>query len=225
MPSSPAELLQLPFLFIASAHASLLAQEAGHELEARKTLEQGRAKMSRQVHNTFTEVASYCSDLAALVDALPVGAIMLDAQGQVRLCNDIAEEALDIESCQVINAELGQHPRLAFLKPYLDQASQEPMLDFMTIQVPDASGHGYPMGLGVYPVLGEDHAQRGVLIMLIPQGYRDSLKAAPQRRGLAQAVVDASFSPSASVPVQSSMPVLVPLPVELSLAGAGIKFG
>ena len=116
--NQPEQLLQLPFLFISCVHSSLLAQEASGELSARRTLEGDKHRLSRHMNSTFAEIAHYCKDMSALVDALPFGAIMLDAEGKVRVCNDIAEEVLGMDAGSILDGRLEAHPRLALLKPY-----------------------------------------------------------------------------------------------------------
>jgi PAS domain-containing protein len=175
--SESQQLLQLPFLFISSLHATLLAQEATKEVSARQILQADKSRISRQMNSTFAEIAHYCKDMSALVDALPFGAIMLDAENKIRVCNDIAEEVLGMDAASLLAETMDSHPRLALLKPYLEKAVNEPLCDFLSLEFPSEEGGSWNLNLGVYPVREGDDT-RGLLMVLIPQGYGDRLKEA-----------------------------------------------
>jgi len=175
--NQPEQLLQLPFLFISCVHSSLLAQEASSELDARRVLSADKSRLSRQMNSSFAEIAHYCKDMSALVDALPFGAIMIDGGAKLRICNDIAEEVLGLDSGAVLGESLDGHPRLALLKPFLEKAVNEPLSDFMRVEFPEENGGSWNLNLGVYPVQ-EGGESRGLLLVLIPEGYDESLKAA-----------------------------------------------
>jgi PAS domain-containing protein len=175
--AGPLGVLVLPFLFIASAHASLLAQESDQEVEARQQLVQGKRQLSKHLNNTFMEIARTCKDLTALVDALPLGTLMLDESGRVRVMNDIAAELLEANRSEVLTQTLPE-AKLAYLEPYVANAFSEPATDLITVQLQPSSGKPFPVGLGVYPIFDADHLDRGLLVLLVPEGVREEVSLA-----------------------------------------------
>jgi PAS domain-containing protein len=217
--SQPGQLLQLPFLFITSMHSTLLAQEAASDVSARQVLQADKSRLSRHMNDTFSEIAHYCKDMSALVDALPFGAIMLDADAKMRVCNDIAEEVLGIDSANLLAGTLDGHARLKLLKPYLEKAAAEPLADFMEVEFPGEGSGSWSLNLGVYPVR-EGEINRGLLIVLIPRGYGDAIK---------EAMPKPLVMPMEAEPVLRAMTPgkLPPLPVlaGMSLSELGMAFG
>ena len=213
--SKPDQLLQLPFLFISAVHSSLLASEAASELSARQILTRDKSRISTHMNSTLTEIARHCKDMSALVDALPFGAIMLDSDARMRVCNDIAEEVLGIDSASLLDGPLDNHPRLALLRPYLEKALSDPLSDFLSVEFPGEDGGTWTMNLGVYPVR-EGEANRGLLLVLIPQGYGAALQ---------QALPKPLVLPTEALPILQAMPRQLPVLAGLSLGDLGLSYG
>lgn len=212
--SQPEQLLQLPFLFIASLHSTMLAQEADNDLNARQVLQADKSRLSRHMNNTLSEIAHYCKDMSALVDALPFGAIMLDNEKRIRVCNDIAEEVLGIDSAPLLGATLDVDPSLMRLMPYLDKVDKEPLLDFVSAELPCDDGGSWSLNLGLYPVR-EGEIERGLLLVLIPTGYAEIIqKAMPKPHMLPK--FTKSLPP---LPILTSAS-LAPLPATIPMVGA-----
>lgn len=175
--AGPTGILVLPFLFIAAVHSSMLAQESHQEVEARQMLEIGKKQLSRHLNSTFMEIARTCKDLTALLDALPLGTLMLDEGGRVQVLNDIAEELLGLNRGEILNLGLNE-AGIGYLAPSVAQAFARPNEDLISIEIQPKDGRAFPMGLGVYPIFDADHRERGILILLVPMGMSEAISKA-----------------------------------------------
>jgi hypothetical protein len=173
--SQPEQLLRLPFLFIASIHSGLVAQEATAEAMVMRLLHSERQNLAGQLKSTFVEVAKFSHDVGALLDSLPFGMIMLDPQGQLTVFNDMAEFSFGLLRANVLGTTLKRHAALAALEPKIVKSMSNPEDDCQIIDIPFSEGQPWQMNMSTYPIVDGHDASLGTLIVLTPLSYHESM--------------------------------------------------
>jgi hypothetical protein len=179
--SQPEQLLRLPFLFIASIHSGLVAQEATAEATVMRLLHSERQNLAGQLKSTFVEVAKFSHDVGALLDSLPFGMIMLDPQGKLTVFNDMAEFTFGLLRANVVGSTLKRHAALAALEPKIVKSMSNPEDDCQIIDIPFSEGQPWQMNMSTYPILDEAEASLGTLIVLTPLSYHESMSEQLER--------------------------------------------
>jgi hypothetical protein len=170
------QLLDLPFIFIASIHSGLVAQEAQTEAEARHRLLADNGVLTRKLRNNFFESYRFNQDIKALLDTLPFAMVMLDRTQGIRFFNAGAELVFGICRKNVLGSVVSQNPELACLAEALQRQEASPDGGFQWVNArPDETGDPMRMILGQYFVAPEDGAPVGTLCILMPFPYHQAL--------------------------------------------------
>jgi hypothetical protein len=209
------QLLDLPFIFIASIHSGLVAQEAQTEAEARHRLLADNGLLTRKLRNNFFESYRFNQDIKALLDTLPFPMVMLDRTQGIRFFNAGAELVFGIRRKNVLGSVVGQNPELACLVEAMQRQEASPDGGFQWVDARPEAGDPMRMILGQYFVAPEDGAPVGTLCILMPFPYHQAMAQFVESLPLDDRMPSKDF-------IQSLPPAPVPLappaPASLSLA-------
>ncbi|HTB34075.1 MAG TPA: PAS domain-containing protein [bacterium] len=207
------QLLDLPFLVIASIHSGLVAQEAESETEARQRLAADNGALTRKLRNNFFESFRFNQDIKALLDTLPFAMVMLDRSKGVRFFNAGAELVFGIQRKNVLGALLGQAPELASLAEAVERQERNSDGGFEWVDVRPQDGDPMRMILGSYFVAPEDGAPVGTLLMLMPYPFHQAMAQFVESLPLDDRMPAKEFLPSLPpAPSLPSLAALAPLP-------------
>jgi|GEM_PF-5203201 len=214
--SDAGQLLDLPFLLIASIHSGLVAQEAETETDAWQRLLADNGALTRKLRNNFFESYRFNQDIKALLDTLPFAMVMLDRSKGVRFFNAGAELVFGIRRKNVLGALLGQAPELASLAEAVERQERNTDGGFEWVDVRHQDGDPMRMILGSYFVAPEDGAPVGTLLILMPFPYHQAMAQFVEALPLDDRMPAREFQVSLPSPAQ---PAAVPaLPALGSLA-------
>jgi hypothetical protein len=183
LPWQTEQLLDLPFLFIASIHSGLVAQEAESESESKRRLLTDHSALARLFKNTVFDANRFNHDIKALLDTLPFAVVMLDSSNGIRFFNSTAELVFGVIRNHVAGSLVSQVPELAGLRDAL--ARQDQSLDggFQRVDIDAFEGHPLQLILSTYRVNPGEGEPVGTLMILMPlpfhQGVADYIASAP----------------------------------------------
>jgi PAS domain-containing protein len=230
--SDAGQLLDLPFLVIASIHSGLVAQEAETETDTRQRLLADNGALARKLKNSFFESYRFNQDIKALLDTLPFAMVMLDRSKGVRFFNAGAELVFGIRRKNVLGSLLAQAPELAALSQAVERQEQSPDGGFEWVDVRPQDGDPMRMILGSYFVAPEDGAPVGTLLILMPFPFHQAMAQfvetlplddrMPSRDFLSSLPSPAEPMPAPALPALAALaaPALPPLPKILHFGAA-----
>ena len=108
------QMLDIPFIVLASLHAAIIVSEAQFHQEISDALENDNQHLSKRLGNTALELKARVRFINGAFDAVPAPALVLDGDGVVRSFNTRAEELFQIRRRAVLDHAIKD---LAFLEP------------------------------------------------------------------------------------------------------------
>ena len=214
------QLLDLPFIFIASIHSGLVAQEAQTEAEARHRLLADNGALTRKLRNNFFESYRFNQDIKALLDTLPFAMVMLDRTQGIRFFNAGAELVFGVRRKNVLGSLIGQNPELACLVDALQRHEASPDGGFQWLDTRPEAGDPMRMILGQYFVAPEDGAPVGTLLILMPFPYHQAMAQFVESLPLDDRMPSKEFIQALPSPLAlAALPPLPSLPAGLHLGG------
>ncbi|HXB96648.1 MAG TPA: PAS domain-containing protein [bacterium] len=205
------QLLDLPFLVIASIHSGLVAQEAENETAARHRLLADNGALTRKLRNNFFESFRFNQDIKALLDTLPFAMVMLDKSKGVRFFNAGAELVFGIRRKNVLGSLLAQAPELASLNEAVTRQEENAEGGFEWVDVRPKEGDPMRMILGSYFVAPEDGAPVGTLLILMPFPYHQAMAQFVETLPMDDRMPSKEFLSSLPAPALPALPVLASL--------------
>lgn len=102
------EILNIPFIFIVSLHASFLAEKANEETAEKKKMKKAYGELSEKLKNTHEDLEGMLEFHLRVYDALKYGFIIMDASGIIRVFNVKAEEIFAMRGNKARNLHFRQ---------------------------------------------------------------------------------------------------------------------
>jgi hypothetical protein len=179
-------LVNLPFLLISSMHAGLLAQEAKAEALASKILKADKHLLASHMQVAFLESAEYALNMTLLLDNFNFALVMVDMKGTVKAFNTMAEYSFGLERIKALNSPLENVPALADLTAVFQKCLAESVEDDAVLKMPQNEGVPWFMNLRSLPLRNNDGQTVGVILMLTPTSFKESLPAVRRSFGAAE---------------------------------------
>ncbi|PKL92797.1 MAG: hypothetical protein CVV21_00170 [Candidatus Goldiibacteriota bacterium HGW-Goldbacteria-1] len=86
------EILNIPFIFVVSLHASFLAEKANEEIEEKKKMKKAYGELSEKLKDSHEDLEGMLEFHTRVYDSLKSGFIIMDASGIIKVFNARAEE-------------------------------------------------------------------------------------------------------------------------------------
>jgi len=86
------EIMNIPFLFVISLHASYLAEKANEEIAEKKKMKKAYGELSEKLKGSHEDLESMLEFHTRVYDSLENGLIIMDASGIIKVFNARAEE-------------------------------------------------------------------------------------------------------------------------------------
>jgi hypothetical protein len=183
LPWQSEQLLDLPFLFIASIHSGLVAQAAESESESKRRLLSDHSALARLFKNTVFDANRFNHDIKALLDTLPFAVVMLDGSNGIRFFNSTAELVFGVIRNHVAGSLIDKIPELAGLRDALERQDQSLDGGFQRVDIDSVEGHPLQLILSTYRVDPGEGGAVGTLMILMPipfhQGVAEYIASAP----------------------------------------------
>lgn len=107
------EILNIPFIFVVSLHASFLAEKANQELEEKKKVKQAYGELAEQFEDFRGDTRAVHEFHSRVYDSLKQAVIVTDASGAVKIFNSRAEELFGIRRGKAVNLSVNHLEELA----------------------------------------------------------------------------------------------------------------
>lgn len=197
---SSQQLLDLPFLLIASIHSGLVAQEADTESGLVRAASAESHVMELKFKETFLEAATFNRNIKAMLDALPYGVIMLDKMGAIKFFNVTSELVFGVSRDAALGSLVAVHANFASLNAVLRRGAKRDG-EFQMLSVPDLDGAPSQIVLSQYRMEDEQSNFAGTLLLLAPVPFYQSVAAHIAAQD-PRALVHAPAHPQAQAPEQ-----------------------
>jgi len=86
------EILNVPFIFIVSLHASFLAEKANEEIEEKKKMKKAYGELSEKLKDSHEDLEGMLEFHTRVYDSLKDGFIIMDASGVIKIFNCYARQ-------------------------------------------------------------------------------------------------------------------------------------
>jgi len=110
----PRELLDVPFIFLASLHTAIIVSEATFRQDVTEALDADNQTLSKKLGNTATELKARIRFINSAFDAVPAPALVVDGDGMLRSFNTRAEELFGAKRMGLLDKPLKD---IGFLEP------------------------------------------------------------------------------------------------------------
>ncbi|HPI02579.1 MAG: sensory histidine kinase AtoS [Candidatus Aerophobetes bacterium ADurb.Bin490] len=107
------EILNIPFIFVVSLHASFIAEKANQELEEKKKVRQAYGELAEQFEGFRGDIHTLNEFHSRVYDSLKQAVIVTDASGAVKVFNSRAEEIFGIRRGKAVNLNVNHQEGLS----------------------------------------------------------------------------------------------------------------